>query len=195
LTHRRARFALTPWAIATAAIDTPGELQAATTRALNSALCSRRRRRPSTISFVVVSTCPSRSWWTRGSYRIRLASRCRAETLTVHGSCERQYPANPGSAPFLAHSTVVAISQLCTQRGSRFVQMWRRDSRIAQIHLYEANVRPSISPGAARPRLRNSSPRAWPSSIFRSVGSALARSLIIFARSVNFNTESTSRHE
>nr|WP_228121893.1 hypothetical protein [Variovorax paradoxus] len=37
-THRRSRFALTPWAIATAAIDMPGCMQLATAFALNSSL-------------------------------------------------------------------------------------------------------------------------------------------------------------
>jgi hypothetical protein len=44
-THRRSRFALTPWAIATAAIDMPGCMQLATALALNSSLWMRRRRR------------------------------------------------------------------------------------------------------------------------------------------------------
>ena len=46
LTQRRTRFALMPFAIATAADDTPGLEQAATMCALNSGLCIRRRRRP-----------------------------------------------------------------------------------------------------------------------------------------------------
>src|SRR6478672_12273411 len=60
-TQRRARFALTPWAIATAALDTPGELHAATTCALNSALCVRRRRPPAMTSFEIVCTCPPKT--------------------------------------------------------------------------------------------------------------------------------------
>ena len=43
-THRRARFALMPWAMATAALDRPGTRQAAITCALNSALWVRRLR-------------------------------------------------------------------------------------------------------------------------------------------------------
>ena len=56
-THRRKRFAFKLLARATAAIDTPGLRHAATTSALNSALCVRRRRRPSE-----VFTCPPRIW-------------------------------------------------------------------------------------------------------------------------------------
>jgi hypothetical protein len=37
-TQRRSRFALTPWAIATAAMDAPGSMHAATALALNSSL-------------------------------------------------------------------------------------------------------------------------------------------------------------
>ena len=55
-THRRNRFAFRPLAKATAAIDTPGWRHAATAFALNSALCVRRRRRPS-----IVFTCPPKS--------------------------------------------------------------------------------------------------------------------------------------
>ena len=44
-THRRRRLALMPLDIATAAIDMPGCMQAATALALNSSLCLRRRRR------------------------------------------------------------------------------------------------------------------------------------------------------
>lgn len=40
----RSRLALTPWAIARAAIDMPGCMQLATASALNSSLCRRRRR-------------------------------------------------------------------------------------------------------------------------------------------------------
>src|SRR5665213_1485822 len=60
-TQRRARFALTPWAIATAALDTPGELHAATTCALNSALWVRRRRRTHSAEYKaqVVAACNS----------------------------------------------------------------------------------------------------------------------------------------
>ena len=42
---RRTRLALTPWAIAMAVVDMPGCMQPATASALNSLLCSRRRRR------------------------------------------------------------------------------------------------------------------------------------------------------
>ena len=45
LTHRRSRWALTPWAIATVAIETPGCMHAATAPALKSTLWLRRRRR------------------------------------------------------------------------------------------------------------------------------------------------------
>ena len=57
-TQRRNRFAFSLFAKATAAIDTPGLRQAATTFALNSALCLRRRRRVMPSSEVF--TCPPR---------------------------------------------------------------------------------------------------------------------------------------
>ncbi len=82
-TQRRAKFELTPWAIATAAIDTPGEMQAATTCALNSALCVRRRRRPALTSLEIVCTCPPKTQWTRASQNHLSQSRCRGETLTL----------------------------------------------------------------------------------------------------------------
>ena len=69
-TQRRARFGLRPWAIATAALDTPGALQAATTCALNSALCSRRRRRPPLTSSEIVCACPPRAELTPGSWTV-----------------------------------------------------------------------------------------------------------------------------
>ena len=46
MTHLRSMLALSPWASATAAIDTPGLKHSWTNDALNSALCLRRRRRP-----------------------------------------------------------------------------------------------------------------------------------------------------
>ena len=60
-TQRRAKFAFRPWAIATAAHDTPGTLQAATTCAFNSALCFRQRRRTAPDSLEIVCTCPPSS--------------------------------------------------------------------------------------------------------------------------------------
>jgi hypothetical protein len=53
-TQRRSRLAFSPSAGATAAIDTPGCRHAATTFALNPALCRRRRRGPASEA----STCP-----------------------------------------------------------------------------------------------------------------------------------------
>ena len=82
-TQRRARFELTPWAIAVAAIDTPGGMQAATTCALNSTLWARRRRRPAPTSLGIVCTCPPRIKWTRATYKLRPVSRCRGKTLTA----------------------------------------------------------------------------------------------------------------
>lgn len=59
--QRLARLALTPWAMEIAAIETPGWLHAATTCALNSSLCLRRRR-PTTVSgSEIVFTSPQRS--------------------------------------------------------------------------------------------------------------------------------------
>ncbi len=51
----------TPWAIETTAMETPGWLQAATTCALNSSLCLRRRRPTTTTGWAKVSTSPRRS--------------------------------------------------------------------------------------------------------------------------------------
>ena len=59
-TQRRSRLALSPFASATAAIDTPGLRHAATTFALNSPLCLRRRRR-ATWPLSEVFTCPPKS--------------------------------------------------------------------------------------------------------------------------------------
>ena len=63
-TQRRSRLAFRPLANATAAIDMPGALLAATASARNSALC-RRRRRPDSKSKTLVSTCPPIFKWTR----------------------------------------------------------------------------------------------------------------------------------
>jgi hypothetical protein len=66
-TQRRTKLALTPLANATEAIDTPGLQQAETTWALNSGLCRRRRRRPSSVGVGIVFTCPPKVKWTRAS--------------------------------------------------------------------------------------------------------------------------------
>lgn len=58
-TQRRSRFAFSPFAKATAAIDTPGCRQASTTFALNSAVCVRRRRQ--TTPWSEVSICPPKT--------------------------------------------------------------------------------------------------------------------------------------
>jgi hypothetical protein len=55
LTQRRKRFAFSPRANATAAIDTPGCWHSPTASALKNTLWCRRRRRP---VVTVVSTCP-----------------------------------------------------------------------------------------------------------------------------------------
>ena len=47
----------------------------ATTAALNSSVCLRRRCRTAPASLFVVCTCPPHSWWTRCSLRIRIGSR------------------------------------------------------------------------------------------------------------------------
>ena len=59
-TQRRASFALTPLAMVSAAIDLPDCRHDATTCAMNSALCVRRRRRPWLIWLVIVFTGPRR---------------------------------------------------------------------------------------------------------------------------------------
>jgi len=57
LTQRRKRFAFSPRARATAAIDTSGCWHSPTASALKNTLC-RPRRRPVVTTFPVVSTCP-----------------------------------------------------------------------------------------------------------------------------------------
>jgi len=56
-------------AMATAAIETPSGWQAATTWALNSGLCLRRRGARTPVSLEIVCTCPPKVKWTRGSYK------------------------------------------------------------------------------------------------------------------------------
>jgi len=80
--QRRTRLALSPWANATAAIDTPGWLQACKTLALNAELCVRLVRR-AWLTPSIVSSCPPRNWWTRWWFTMGHGSRCRAQTLTT----------------------------------------------------------------------------------------------------------------
>src|SRR6185312_6488497 len=89
-TQRRSRFAFSPFARATAAIDTPGCRQADTTFALNSALCVRRRRR--TIPRSEVSMCPPKT---------QVDTIILSQTWPSKMTLPAAYPAKPGGVTYV----------------------------------------------------------------------------------------------